>query len=149
MEMNNLVDGYKVFLASNFTLYLKTHNAHFNVTGMFFPQLHDLFKVQYDDMWLAFDQIGENIRKLDAFTPATLNDFRKFSVVDDFDSVLGVKEYVERLFMDHERMIILLDKIFKLAEGENKQADMDFIAGRIDMHSKHRWMLKTLLNGVS
>lgn len=148
MEMNNLVDGYKVFLASNFTLYLKTHNAHFNVTGMFFPQLHDLFKTQYDDMWAAFDQIGENIRKLDAFTPATLVEFKKFSVVDDFDSVLGAKEYVERLYLDHERMIILLDRVFKLAEGDNKQADMDFIAGRMDMHAKHRWMLKTLLNSV-
>lgn len=149
VEMNNLIDGYKVFLASNFTLYLKTHNAHFNVTGMFFPQLHDLFKVQYDDMWLAFDQIGENIRKLDAFTPATLVDFKKFTVVDDFDSVLSAKDYIERLYMDHERMIILLDRVFKLAEGENKQADMEFISGRMDMHAKHRWMLKTLLSGVA
>jgi starvation-inducible DNA-binding protein len=148
VEMNNLVDGYKVFLASNFTLYLKTHNAHFNVTGMFFPQLHDLFKAQYDDMWLAFDQIGENIRKLDAFTPATLTDFKKFSVVDDFDSVLAAKDYIERLYMDHERMIILLAKVFKLAEGENKQADMEFISGRMDLHAKHRWMLKTLLNSL-
>ena len=147
--MNNLMDGYKLYLASNFALYLKTHNAHFNVTGMFFPQLHELFKEQYEDLWSAFDNIGENIRKLDAFVPANLGDFKKYSVVDEFDLPLPAKDYIERLYMDHERMIILLDKVFKLAEAENKQADMDFIAGRIDMHSKHRWILKSMLTSVA
>lgn len=147
--MNNLIDGYKVYIASNFALYLKTHCAHFNVTGMFFPQLHQLFKDQYEDLWEAYDTIGENMRKLDVFTPASLGDYKKTSVIDDFESVLGAKEYVERLYMDHERMIILLDRVFKLAEADNRQADMNFFADRLDVHGKHRWMLKTLLNGVA
>jgi starvation-inducible DNA-binding protein len=146
--MNNLLDAYKVYLASNFSLYLKTHNAHFNVTGMFFPQLHQLFKDQYEDLWDAYDTIGENIRKLDAFTPASLGEYKNLSVIDDQDGVLSAKEYVERLFKDHERIMVLLNMIFKLAEADNRQADMNFFADRLDVHAKHRWMLKTLLHSV-
>jgi len=146
--MNNLIDGYKVYLASDFALYLKTHNAHFNVTGMFFPQLHTLFKEQYEDLWDAFDAIGENIRKLDVFTPCGLGEYKRLSIVDDINGVLDAKGYVERLMLDHERMMVIIDKVFTLAESENKQADMNFLADRLDKHSKHRWMLKTLLSGV-
>ena len=81
--MNNIIEAYKVYLASNFALYVKTHGAHFNVTGMNFPQLHTLFNSQYEDLWEAHDAIGENIRKLDAFTPAGLKDYAKISLVDD------------------------------------------------------------------
>lgn len=146
--MNNLIDAYKAYLASNFALYLKTHNAHFNVTGMFFPQLHDLFKDQYEDLWAAYDRIGENIRKLDVFTPASLGEYSKLSVIDDQDGVLSAKDYVERLLKDHERMMVLINIAFKLAEADNRQADMNFFADRLDVHGKHRWMLKTLLNSV-
>ena len=149
MEMNNLIDAYKVYMASNFALYLKTHNAHFNVTGMFFPQLHALFKDQYEDLLAAFDEIGENIRKLDAFAPASLGEYRKLSIIDDLDGVQNAKNYIERLLLDHERMIVVIDKVFSLAEADNKQAQMNFLADRLDMHAKHRWMLKTLLNSVA
>lgn len=141
-----LVEAYKVYLASNFALYLKTHNAHLNVTGMFFPQLHQLFKEQYEDLHAAFDEIGENIRKLDAFAPAGLEEYLRLSVIDDLKGVLDAKGYIERLLMDHERMIALIDKVFALAEAENKQAQMDFLSSRLDQHAKHRWMLRTLLN---
>lgn len=144
--MNTLIDGYKIYLASNFALYLKTHNAHWNVTGMFFTQLHELFGDQYQDLWEATDAIAENIRKLDAFAPGGLAEYKRFSLIDDFDSVLPAKGYIERLFMDHERMIILINKVFQLAEAENKQDHMDFLASRLDAHSKQRWFLKTLIN---
>lgn len=147
-EMNNLIDGYKVYMASNFALYLKTHNAHFNVTGMFFPQLHQIFKEQYEDLWGAFDEIGENIRKLDVFAPAGLSEFKRLSLIDDFDGVLDAKGYLERLMLDHERMIVVIDKVFAMAEADNKQAHMDFLAGRLDMHAKHRWMLKSMLSPI-
>jgi starvation-inducible DNA-binding protein len=146
--MNNLIDGYKVFLASNFTLYLKTHNAHFNVTGMHFPQLHALFKDQYEDLWETFDTIGENLRKLDVFTPASLAEFTRLSIINDQDGVIATADWIDRLYKDHERMIVLLTKVFSLAEESNRQADMNFIAERLDMHGKHRWMLKTLLTNV-
>lgn len=143
-----LVDGMKVFLASDFTLYLKTHGAHWNVTGMFFPQLHELFGTQYQDLWDQVDVIAEKIRELDAFAPAGLREYSKLSIIDDSDEVLDAKGYVERLMMDHERMIMFLNKLFKIAEAVNHQAIMNYIAERLDAHAKSRWMLRTLLNPV-
>jgi starvation-inducible DNA-binding protein len=116
---------------------------------MFFPQLHQLFKDQYQDLWDAYDRIGENIRKLDAFTPASLSEYLKFSIIDDQTTVLDATGYVQRLLMDHERMIQLLTRVFALAEAQNLQDHMNFIAERLDSHSKMRWMLKTLLNSVA
>jgi len=147
--MTNLIDAYKVYLASNFALYIKTHGAHFNVTGMFFPQLHELFKEQYEDLWDAHDSIGENIRKLDAFTPASLGEYIKLSVIDDTDGVMSAKGYVERLMLDHERMMSVIHEVFHLAEEQDMQGHMNFLADRIDRHSKMRWMLKTLLHSVA
>jgi starvation-inducible DNA-binding protein len=146
--MNNLIDAYKVYLASNFALYLKTHGCHFNVTGMFFQPLHKLFEEQYEDLWKAHDAIGENIRKLDMFTPAGLAEYAKFSLIDDSEGVLSDRDYIDRLFMDHERMIILIYKVFEFAEAKKLQDHMNFLAERLDKHGKHRWMLKTMLHAV-
>ena len=91
----NLVDGMKVFLASNFTLYLKTHGAHLNVTGMFFQSLHALFEEQYTDLQEQTDAIAEKIRELDHFAPASLAAYQKTTVIDDFDGVMDAKGYLE------------------------------------------------------
>jgi len=144
----DLVDGMRVFLASNFALYLKTHGAHWNVTGMFFPQLHDLFGKQYQDLWDQVDLIAEKIRELDAFAPASCDKFSSLSVIDQLGGVLDAKGYVERLLLDHERMIMFLNKLFKVAEAANHQAIMNYIAERLDAHAKMRWMLRTLLNPI-
>lgn len=142
----DLVDGMRVFIASNITLYLKTHGAHFNVTGMFFQSLHTLFQEQYEDLYAQFDKIGEEIRKLDSFTPVSQREYLRLSVIEDSDEILDAKGYVERLMMDHERMIIFLNRLFKVAEAANNQAIMNYIAERLDAHAKHRWMLRTTLN---
>jgi starvation-inducible DNA-binding protein len=144
-----LIDGMKVFLASNFTLYLKTHNAHFNVTGMFFAELHKLFQKQYEDLWENFDTIAEKIRQLDAFVPASQNDFLRLSLIKEFDGVTDARGYVERLMLDHERMIVFLNRLFKIAEAAGDQAVMNYIAERLDAHGKMRWMLRTTINPVS
>lgn len=142
----DLTNGMKVFLASDFTLYLKTHGAHWNVTGMFFPQLHELFGNQYQDLFAQVDTIAEKIRELDAFAPATLGDYQRLSVIEEMDGVTDAKGYVEVLLNDHERMIMFLNKLFKIAEAANHQAIMNYIAERLDAHAKARWMLRTLLN---
>lgn len=147
--MNNIIEAYKVYVASNFALYLKTHGAHFNVSGPNFPQLHTLFQSQYEDLWQAYDAIGENIRKLDAFTPAGLKDYAKLSVIDDVNGILSADGYIDRLLMDHERMLVLIHKVFDFAEEQNLQDHMNFLAERLDKHSKHRWMLKTMLHPVT
>lgn len=142
----DLINGMRVFLASNFSLYLKTHGAHWNVTGMFFPQLHDLFGKQYQDLWDQVDIIAEKIRELDAFAPANMDELARLSVIEQLEGVMDAKGYVERLLMDHERMIMFLNKLFLVAEEANHQAIMNYIAERLDAHAKMRWMLRTLVN---
>jgi len=145
----DLVDGMKVFLASDFTLYLKTHEAHFNVTGMFFPELHKLFQKQYEDLWENFDTIAEKIRELDHFVPLNMRTFGTLSVIDEFETVMDAQGMIERLMLDHERMTVFLNKLFKVASAADNQAIMNYIADRLDAHAKMRWMLRTMLNPVS
>jgi starvation-inducible DNA-binding protein len=147
--MNNLIDGYLVMLSSNFSLYQKTQTCHWNVTGMFFEPLHRMFRKQYEELWAAHDEYGENMRKLDAFVPCGFNEYRRCSVIDDCLPVMPATDMVRRLLMDHDRMIVLLNRVFKLAEAEDRQADMDFIASRLDAHAKHRWMLKASVESVA
>jgi starvation-inducible DNA-binding protein len=147
--MHNLTDGYKVMTASNFSLYHKTQCSHWNTTGMFFFSLHQMFEDQYKDLWSAHDEYAENMRKLDVFVPCGFVEYTKYSVVDDCMPVVGATDMVRRLLMDHDRMIALLNRVFKLAESEDRQDHMDFIAGRISAHGKMRWMLKASLESVA
>ena len=144
----DLVDGLKVYLATNFAFYLKTHNAHWNVTGMFFPQFHTLFGEQYQDLFAQVDIIAEKIRELDTFAPGSMSEYLSLSLIDELDGVLDARGYVERLLKDHERMIIFLNRLFVIAEGANNQAIMNYIAERLDAHAKARWQLRTIVNPV-
>jgi starvation-inducible DNA-binding protein len=142
----DLIDGMKVFLASNFTLYIKTHGAHWNCTGMFFQSLHALFEEQYLDLIEQNDTIAEKIRELDQFAPASFTAYVKTSVIEDFDGVLDARGYYERLMLDNERMIMFLNRLFKISEAANNQAICNYIAERLDQHAKNRWKLRTSLN---
>jgi starvation-inducible DNA-binding protein len=147
--MHTLIQGYQVMIGSNFSLYHKTQCGHWNVTGMFFQSLHQLFKDQYEDLWAAHDEYGENMRKLDVFVPCGFAEYARYSVIDDCMPVMSATDMVRRLLMDHDRMIALLNRVFKLAEAEGKQDHMDFIASRIGAHSKQRWMLKSSVESVA
>ena len=147
--MDSLINGLRVFLASNFVIYSKTHSAHWNVTGMFFYELHKMFEDQYNDLWQQVDTIAEKLRQLDS--PATISpqDQITLSVISADQPVLNGAGYVKSLLQDHNRMIILLNKVFKLAESENNQAIMNYVADRLDAHAKHRWFLKSTLDRFS
>ena len=139
----------KIYYASNFQLYLKTHTAHFNVTGMFFQSLHALLNDQYEDLQSHIDTIGEKIRMLDHFVPTGLDWLAEHGVFDEFNNTLSSQEYIEELYKDQDKMTILLNKIFDAANSENNQAIANYIAERLDRHAKNRWMLRTSLNPVS
>lgn len=146
--MNNLVDGLRVLLSSNFVLYLKTHAAHWNVRGMFFYELHKLFEEHYNDLWSNTDTIAEKIRELDSDITLTPNDQISLSVIDPAQPILDGVGYVRCLLNDHNRMIMLLNKVFALAEAEKNQAVMNYLADRLDAHAKMRWFLKATLDKV-
>ena len=140
--MNNLVEGLRVLLATNFVFYLKVHAAHWNVRGMFFFELHKLFEDQYNDLWENVDTIAEKIRELDAMVTITPAEQQSLSMIDSDQSIMEGKDYVLAFIKDHDRMIFLLNKVFELAEKENNQAIMNYIADRLDAHAKMRWFLK-------
>ncbi len=147
--MNNLIDGLRVYLASNFVLYLKTHAAHWNVKGMFFMELHKMFGDQYQDLWDNVDIIAEKIRELDADVTLTPNEMQSLSIINPDQSLQDATGYVQILLNDHNRMIMLLNKVFKLAETEQNQAVMNYLADRLDAHSKTRWFLKATIDRQS
>lgn len=140
--MNCLADGLKILLASNFVFYTKMHAAHWNVTGMFFFELHKLFEDQYNDLWENVDTIAEKIRELDVKITITPQEQLTLSLISPDQTVFDAKTYVSVFVQDHEKMIFLLNKIFKLAEAANNQAIMNYLAERLDAHAKMRWFLK-------
>lgn len=146
--MNSLADGLKIVLASNFVIYLKTHAAHWNVRGMFFYELHKLFELQYEELWEQTDVIAEKIRQLDCNVSLTPQDQINLSVIDPSQPITDGIGYVRQLMADHERMILLLNTVFRVAEADNNQAVMNYLADRLDSHSKMRWFLKSTLDRV-
>ena len=147
--MNCLIDGLRVLLASNFVLYLKTHAAHWNVRGMFFYELHNLFEKQYQELWEQTDTIAEKIRQLDADVSLTPKDQLALSAIESVQCVTDGSGYLKILLNDHNRMIFLLNKVFELAEAEKNQAVMNYLADRLDSHAKMRWFLKASLDKIS
>jgi starvation-inducible DNA-binding protein len=147
--MDNLVDGLRVLLASNFVLYLKTHAAHWNVRGMFFLELHKMFEDQYNDLWENVDTIAEKVRELDALITITPQEQMSLSIIDPEQTIRDGVGYIRVLLNDHNRMIILLNKVFALAQAENNQAVMNYLADRLDAHAKMRWFLKAMVDRAS
>lgn len=144
--MDNLIDGMRVVMASNFVLYTKTHSAHWNIKGMFFFELHKLFEKHYTNLWENVDTIAEKLRQLDVNVTITPQDQMTLSIIAPDQPVLDATGYVQQLLNDHNRMIVLLNRVFKLAEDVNNQAIMNYLADRLDWHSKTRWFLSATLN---
>jgi len=140
--MNELIQQMKVVLASSFALYLKTHNFHWNIEGPNFPQYHDFLNNLYNEIWLAVDAIAEHIRTLDAYAPGSLGRYSQLSVVDDQLNIPSAKAMLAELESDNIKLISELNKALRLAETANKHGLANFIQDRIDIHEKHRWMLK-------
>ena len=143
--MDELQKALKVAFASEFTYYLKSHSFHWNVEGILFKQLHDLFGDIYEEVHSNIDAFAENIRKTGAYAPNSLQKFSMLSLIDDEDSQLDAKSMVSVLLEDSQKLIKVLKATFKFAEAADEQGLCDFIAGRIDAHQKHSWMLRSTL----
>lgn len=147
--MEELQKALRVAFASEFTFYLKSHAFHWNVEGMFFKQLHDLFGDIYEEVYSSIDDFAENIRKTGAYTPGSLERFSMLTRVDDENGVPDATAMVAELLADSEKMTKILKITFEYAEKLNEQGLCDFIAGRIDAHQKHSWMLRSTLKTTS
>lgn len=146
--MEELHKAAKVAFASTFSFYLKAHNFHWNIVGPDFLEYHDLFGKIYEEVYGSIDDFAEKIRAMGTFVPASLSRFSMLTQVDDETNILSQDAMLVELAEDNEKMIRLLKMVFQTSEANQEYGFSDFIAGRIDAHQKHGWMLKaSLKNG--
>lgn len=143
--MEQLHKALKVAFASEFSFYLKAHNFHWNVTGPFFSQLHDLFGKIYEEVYGSIDQFAEEIRSAGAFVPASYTRFSMLSEIDDQTNIPDDGDMVRILLEDSDKMVKILKFVFDIATAQGEEGLADFIAGRMDAHRKHSWMLKATI----
>ena len=142
--METLIEMMRKVLADTFAMYLKAHNYHWNVEGSNFPQYHDFFGNLYQELHGSVDPIAEEIRALDAYVPGSLSRFLELTEIEDELSIPTGVEMARRLMVDNQKVIMTLDVAFKLADELDQQGLADFIAGRLDAHKKHGWMLRSI-----
>ncbi|HYN84619.1 MAG TPA: Dps family protein [Pyrinomonadaceae bacterium] len=144
-ERREIAEGLSRLLADTYTLYLKTHNFHWNVTGPMFQTLHLMFEQQYDELALAVDLIAERIRALGFPAPATYAEFLRLSSIKEQEGVPTAQEMVRLLVEGQESCVRTARTVFKTAEAANDQPTADLLTERMQVHEKTAWMLRSLL----
>jgi starvation-inducible DNA-binding protein len=144
-QREEIAKGLSRVLADSYTLYLKTHNFHWNVTGPMFTTLHAMFEVQYNELALAVDLIAERIRSLGVAAPGTYREFIELSSIEEEPGVPPAQEMIRLLLSGHERTATTAREVFKIAEAANDQSSCDLLTQRLQVHEKTAWMLRSLL----
>lgn len=137
--------GLSKLAADNFTLYLKTHNFHWNVTGPMFQTLHLMFETQYNELWLASDAIAERIRALGFTAPGSYSEFAKLTVIKDSKGVPKAVDMIKELVSGNEAAVRTARALFPLVDKAGDEATADLLTQRIQIHEKTAWMLRSLL----
>lgn len=144
-ERQAIADGLSRLLADEYTLYLKTHNFHWNVTGPMFNTLHLMFETHYTEAALAVDVIAERIRALGVAAPGTYAAFSRLSTIKEVEGVPEAMEMVRLLVKGHEACVRTARKVFPLAEDAHDEPTADLLTQRMQVHEKTAWMLRSLL----
>jgi starvation-inducible DNA-binding protein len=140
-----VVEPLSVLLASSYTLYLKTHNYHWNVTGPMFTTLHALFETQYTELATAVDEIAERIRALGALAPGSYTEFAQLSTVKEASGRTEAKKMIRNLVADQQAVVEAARRVIEAAEKANDDASADLATRRMDVHQKNAWMLRSHL----
>jgi starvation-inducible DNA-binding protein len=141
----DIAAGLSRVLADTYTLYLKTHNYHWNVTGPQFNDLHAMFMVQYTELWNAVDLIAERIRSLGHFAPGSYRAFSDLSSIKEEEGVPPAAKMLENLLAGHETVARTCRETFPAAEKSGDQPTMDLLTQRMQVHEKTAWMLRSIL----
>lgn len=141
----SIAEALSRVLADTYTLYLKTHNYHWNVTGPQFNDLHAMFMTQYTELWTAVDLIAERVRSLGHFAPGSYKAFAKLASIKDDDDVPAAPQMIENLLRGHEAVARTCREAFPAAEKASDQPTMDLLTQRLHIHEKTAWMLRSLL----
>ena len=143
--MSNYISALQTVLADSYSLYLKTQNYHWNVEGPHFASLHALFEVQYNDLFAANDEIAERIRALGEKVDGSYDGFAKLTGMTPADKDLEAMEMVKDLFEGNQLMIKTLKSCLEAAQGAEDEVTTDLMIGRISVHEKANWMLRSIL----
>ena len=147
-DRKKIADGLSHFLADSYTLYLKTHNFHWNVTGPMFNTLHTMFEGQYTEQWTALDEIAERIRALGFNAPGSYAQFVKLSSIKEEPGVPEApewKEMVRQLVLGNEAVCRTARSVLKTADEAGDDPSVDLLTQRLQTHEKPAWMLRSLL----
>ncbi len=145
MDREPVVEALKHLLADSYTLYLKTHNFHWNVTGPMFTTLHTLFETEYTELALAVDEIAERIRALGAPAPGSYTEFAALAKLDEAAGSPTAHEMIQTLVADQATVVASARAAVEAAETAGDQATADLGTRRIDVHEKNAWMLRSHL----
>lgn len=140
-----IVAGLSGLLADTYTLYLHTHNYHWNVTGPMFNTLHQMFETQYNELALAVDELAERIRALGEKAPGSYQEFSELSSIERNPGSPAAEEMVANLVRAHEGVAKTARKVFPVAEEGQDEVTADLLTQRLAVHEKTAWMLRSLL----
>ena len=143
-----IADGLSRFLADAYTLYLRTHNFHWNVTGPMFNTLHLMFETQYTEQWTALDLVAERIRALGYRAPGSYAEFVRLSSLEDIAAPADTgdwREMVRQLTLGNEAVCRTARKVLKTADAAGDDPTVDLMTQRLQVHEKSAWMLRSLL----
>ncbi|MDP9109820.1 MAG: DNA starvation/stationary phase protection protein [Pseudomonadota bacterium] len=144
-DRSKIVNGLSHLLADTYTLYLKTHNFHWNVTGPMFQTLHLMFMELYNEQWLAVDLLAERIRSLGEPAPGTYEQFSTLTAIKPSNGLPKAKEMIRELMEGQETVARTARAVFPIAEKANDQPTCDLLTQRMQIHEKNAWMLRSLL----
>jgi starvation-inducible DNA-binding protein len=147
-DRKRVADGLSHFLADSYTLYLKTHNFHWNVTGPMFNALHVMFEAQYTEQWTALDGIAERIRALGFNAPGSYAEFSRLSSIPEepgLGDAVDWREMVRQLTVGNEAVCRTARKVLQGADKAGDDPTVDLLTQRLQTHEKYAWMLRSLL----
>ena len=144
-ERQQIAEGLSKLLADTYTLYLKTHNFHWNVTGPMFSTLHTLFETHYLEMATAVDEIAERIRALGLPAPGSYQQFSELSTIEEEIGIPKAENMIKQLIVGQEEIIRTAREIFPIVENANDEPSADLLTQRMQIHEKNAWMLRSHL----
>lgn len=145
-DRKEIADGLSKLLADSYTLYLKTHNFHWNVTGPMFQTLHLMFETQYNELALAVDLIAERIRALGFPAPGSYRDFSKLASIKEADGVPKAEDMIRQLVEAQEAVVRTARAVFPAVEKAADEPTADLLTQRMQIHEKTAWMLRSLIS---
>ena len=140
-----IADGLSRLLADTYTLYLKTHNYHWNVTGPMFNTLHLMFETQYNELALAVDLIAERIRALGHIAPGTYAAYSRLSSIKEEESIPKAQDMIRQLMEGQEAVVRTARSIFPVVDVASDEPTADLLTQRMQIHEKNAWMLRSML----